>query len=116
MRLAELDDRAAAVLGVLAPLEQPVVLEVAHELARRRERQAELAREVADGARPLRGHVREHGHVPAAEARLAVDQGQELGRRPPPAVQAAQHRPHQAPELLEVSVSVAVCHITVILR
>jgi hypothetical protein len=31
-------------------------------------------------------------------------------------VQAAQHRPHQAPELLEVSVAVAVCHITVILR
>jgi hypothetical protein len=31
-------------------------------------------------------------------------------------MQAAQHRPHQAAELRQLVVTVAVCHITVIVR
>lgn len=79
VRLAELDDRPAPILGILAAPQQLVLLEVAHELARRRERQAELARQVAHGARALGGHVGEDGDVAAAEAGLPVDQAQQLG-------------------------------------
>ena len=114
--LAELDDRPPAVVRILAALEQVVVLEVAHELARRRQRQAEPAREVAHRARPLRRDVGEDRDVAAAQAGFAVDQRQQLRRRPPAAMQAAQHRPHQAAELRQLVVTVAVCHITVIVR
>jgi hypothetical protein len=80
-----------------------VILEVACQLAGGRQRETELAGELADRALALRPDLREHADVPAAERRVAAHQLEQLGGRPPPAPEAAQHAAQQAaqfPELL----------------
>ena len=72
------DHGAAAVGGVFAALQEAMLLEVPDQLARGRQRQAELARHVSNRALALVADVREDGDVPPAERRLAVHEHQEL--------------------------------------
>ena len=88
------DDRPPPVGRVLAALEQPMLLQVARQLARSGQREPELARDVADRALTLVADVGEHGHVAPAERRLAVHEREQLGRRAPPVPEA----PHDAAE------------------
>lgn len=79
-----------------------MLLEVAGQLARGGEREAELACELADRALPLRPDLREHAHVPGAERGVAAHQLEELGRGPPAAPEAAQHAAQEAPQLCKL--------------
>jgi hypothetical protein len=68
-----------------------VLLEVAGELARRGERQLELARELADAPLSLGPYLREDRDVAAAERRVALDEREQVGRRPPARPEPAHH-------------------------
>ena len=78
---------------MLAAADELVVLEVAGELARRGQAQAELLRDLADRALALGGDVREDGDVTRPERRVAVE---ELVRRVTAAAEAAQDPPQRA--------------------
>ena len=72
------DHRPPPVLGILTALDQIVVLQVAGELARSRQREVELARQLADASLALRPDLGEQGHVPPAEGRIAANELQQL--------------------------------------
>ena len=98
----QVDDGAAPVVDVLAPVHEVVRLELGRQLARGGQREAELARELADGALPLRPDVGEHRDVPPAERRLALHQLEQLRRRSPPRPEPAHHPPQQAAQLAQL--------------
>jgi hypothetical protein len=102
--LVELDDRAAAVVRILAAADEAVVLELGRQLARRGEGEAETARELPDGLSLARPDLREDGDVPAADPRRSPDEAVELGRGPPACPEAAQHLPEEAAELVQLIV------------
>lgn len=106
------DDGAAAVGRVLPAGEQPVLLELPGELARRRQRQPERARHLADRPLAFRPDVRQDGDVAARERRVARDELQQLRRRPAPRPQAAHDAAQQLPQLVPISYH----PITIILR
>jgi hypothetical protein len=58
-----------------------VVRELRRQLARRRQRQGERAREVAHRLASTAPDLREYGDVPPAERRVALDELPQLGRR-----------------------------------
>ena len=98
----QVDDGAAPVVGVLAPVDEVVGLELGRELARGGEREAELARELADGSLALGADVGEHRHVPAAERRLPVHELEQLRRGSPPGPEPAHDPPQEGPELVQL--------------
>ena len=99
----QVDDRAAPVVRVLAPVHERAVLEVAGELARGREREPELARKLPDRPLTFGSDVREHGDVPAREPRAGADQREQVVARAPALPEAA-HDPAQHPaELVELA-------------
>jgi hypothetical protein len=110
----QVDDGAAAVVCVLAAVNERAVLEVAGQLARGRERQPELARELADGALSLGADVSEHRHVPAGEPRAGADERQQVVARAPALPEAA-HDPAQHPaELVELPAVAYHCALVII--
>jgi hypothetical protein len=92
----QVDDRAPPVILVLPAVDELVVLEVACELARGRQRQAELRGDLTDRPLALRRDVGEDGDVPRAERRAAADEREQLRGRPAadpqPAEDAAQEQ------------------------
>ena len=99
---AQPDHGPPAVGRVLAPLDEAVIFEITRELARGGQRQAELAREVADRALALRSDLREHGDVPPAERRVAAHELEQLRRRPAPRPQTAHDPPQLSAQLCEL--------------
>ena len=97
----QVDDGAAAVVGVLAPVDEADVLELPRQLARGRQGQAELPGELPDRPLALRPDLGEDGDVAAREA-VAVGQGEQLVGRPPALPEAAHHPAQVAPQLLEL--------------
>ena len=85
-----------------------MLLELARELARRGQREAELARDLADRPLALGRDVGEHADVPAAERRVAVDELEELGRRPPARPEPAHHAAQQLRSSLSSSPGILV--------
>ena len=106
-----MDDGSAAVLGVLAAIDERVLLEVACDPARRGEREAELPGELADGARlvPVGGDVDEHRDVARADRRIAFEEATELRRRTPSPPEAAQHRPERPAQLFQLGIPARHC-------
>ena len=89
---------------MLAPVDERVLLEVARDAARGRQRQAEYLRQLADGRRfvLLGADVHEHRDVPRADRRVATEELPELRRRAAAAPEAAEdgaERPAQPLEL-----------------
>jgi hypothetical protein len=98
----QVDDRAAAIVSVLAPVHERAVLEVARELARGREREPELARELTDRSLALGADVGEHGDVAAREPRPGADERQQVIARPAALPEAAHDPPEHPAELIEL--------------
>jgi len=98
----EVDDGAAAVVRVLPTVDERTVLEVAGELARRREREPELARELSDRPLALGADVREHGHVAPRQPWLRADEREQVVARPTALPEAAHDSPEHAAELVEL--------------
>jgi hypothetical protein len=98
----EVDDRPAPVVDVLAAAHERPLLELTRELARSRQGEPQLARDVADGAGTLRADVRQDRDVARGQPRLAAEE-LELGAAPPPeASQDRTERLAQLPQLLLV--------------
>ena len=93
------DERAPAIVGILAALDEVVALELRRQLARSRQRQPELERELADRALAARADVGEHRDVAAAERWLAARELQELGRGAAPRPEPAGDPPEQRAQL-----------------
>ena len=87
---------------MLAPSDEAVVLELADELARGGQREAELSRDLADRPLALRGDVGEHADVAAAERRIATDELEELRCRPPARPGASHDAAQEPAELAQV--------------
>jgi hypothetical protein len=98
----QIDERAAAVVGVLTAMDEGVILEVASELACSGQRQAELGGDLAHRARPFRRDVREHGDVPPAERGFPADELQQLVRRPAALPEAAHDAAQELPQLAQL--------------
>ena len=98
----QVDQRAPSVIRILAAIDERVILEVAGELARGRQRQAELAGDLAHRARPFRRDVREDGDMPPPERRVTADQRQQLIGRAAAIAEAARDPPEQLPELAQL--------------
>ena len=79
-------------------VDQPVLLELARERRGRGEGQAELARQLADRALALAADLGEERDVAAAERR-ALDELEQLRRRPAARPEAAHHPPQLEPQL-----------------
>ncbi len=95
-------DRAAPVGWILAALHEPVQLELRGQLARCGQREPQRSGDLADRLLALGADVGEHGHMPAAELRLARDELEQLRRRPAPP-EAPQHLAKRRPELAELA-------------
>ena len=100
----EVDDGPALVLDRLVPVDEVVLLEVAREAARRRQREPHLVRQLADRARPFSPHLDQERNVTATDRRVAVQEGREVGGRSSPAPQPAQHLAQKAPKLCNLRV------------
>ncbi len=85
------NDGAAPVGGVFAALDEPVVLELAGQLARGGQGQAERRGELRDRLRALGADVGEQSDMPPAERRLAAGQRQQFAGRAPARPQTAHH-------------------------
>jgi len=116
----QVDDGAAPVVDVLAPVHEVVRLELRGQLAGSGERQAELACELTDRPLAFGADVRQHGDVPAPERRLPLDELEQLGCGPPPGPEAAHHPPQQAAQLAQLvcagPVGNSVASVIVIIR
>jgi len=77
-----------------------VILEVARQLARRREREVELARQLADAPLAVRPDLGEQGHMAPAEWWIAADELEQF-RRGAPAGPEPPH--HVAQELAQLA-------------
>jgi hypothetical protein len=96
------DDGPAPVLRVFTTLHEPVVLEVAGQLAGGRQREADRLGELRDGLRLLGPEVGEQSDVAPSEPRVPLDELQQLWRRPPPSAHGS-HDPAQGMlQLMEV--------------
>lgn len=104
-RRAEVDDRPAAVVLVLAPFEEVVIREVANQRARRRQREAHLVRDLADRHRPGGRDMGQDGDV----ARAEMDVELEVGAPVPP--KAPEHGPEHSPELRQLFLA---CHVIIV--
>jgi hypothetical protein len=91
-----------------------VLLEIPRQLAGGREREAELAGELADRPLALRADLREHGHVPATERRVAAHEVEQLGSRTPARPQSAHHPSQQCAQLAQL-VRLGYHRVTIIL-
>lgn len=87
---------------MLAPSHEAVVLELADELARGGQREAELTRDLADRPLAFGGDVGEHADVAAAERWIAADELEELRRRPPARPGASDDAAQEPAELAQV--------------
>lgn len=83
--------RPAAIGRILAANDEPPLLELAGELARRRQAEPERLGELAHAALVLDADPGEQADVPAAEPRLALGRGSEPEGWPPPPPEPAQH-------------------------
>ena len=99
---------------MLAAAHEREVRELARQLARRGQRQAERLGDLTDGGGLLVGDVREDGEVAGPEpvvAELYVEVG------PAPAPEAAEDRPEQLPKLPEVSFALSnSCHMVKVIE
>ena len=77
-------------------------LELGRQLAGCGQREAELARQVADRALALGADMRKHGDVPAAQLGLTLHELEQLRRRAPPGPEPAHHPPQQAAQLAQL--------------
>lgn len=110
---AEGDHGAPPVLGILPPFDEAVVFQVARQLARRWEREVELARQLADAALSLGSDLREQPHVSPTERRLAAHQLQQLRCRAPPCPEPAHHAAEEAAQFLQLLL-ISYHHVTII--
>ncbi len=101
-RRVEADDGAPPVLRVLAPADEARVLELADELAGRREREAQIACHLADRPFALGRNVGEDADVPPAEAWCAGDEAEQFHRGTPPRPDAAHHPAKRVAKLDEI--------------
>src|SRR5262249_30875905 len=108
----QVDDRPATVVHVLAPVDERGVFEVAGELARGREGQSELACELADRTLALAADLREHGHVPARQPRVASHQRLQVVAGSPPLPEPSRDAGQQPAELTKPAVSY---HLTLVI-
>lgn len=108
----QVDDGSAPVVRVLAPVDERGVLEVAGQLARGRERQSELARELADRALALAADLREHGHVPAGQPWIAPHQRQQVVAGATPLPEPSRDPAQQPAELTKPAVGY---HLTLVI-
>ena len=106
-RLVELEHGPATVGRILAPPDEPVPLQLGRQLARRGQREAEGAREAADGLALRRRDVAERGDVPATELRVAAHELGELRRRAASRPEPPQHLPEAPVELAQLVVGPA---------
>jgi len=81
----------AAVGRVLAADDEPSLLEVADQLARRRQAETDCLGELAHAALALDADLREQADVPAPEPRFALARRHEAERRSAPTPEPAQH-------------------------
>ena len=100
----EVDERAPAVGRVLAPLDEAVVLEVARQLARGRQRETGGLGDVSHCLRTLRADVREDAHVAATERRVARHELEQLRCRAPSRPEPAHHPPQLRSQFAQVVV------------
>jgi len=77
-------------------------LELGRQLARGRQRQPELLRELAHRPLALGPDLCEHGDVPPREPGLALDDREEVVARPPTLPEPAHDPPEVAPQLVEL--------------
>ena len=87
------------------------LLELPRQLARGRQRQPELLRELADRALPLGADLGEHRDVPAREPAVAVDDGQQVVARAAPLPEPAHHAAQAAAQLVQLVVLLTI-HIS----
>ncbi len=87
---------------MLAAADQAELFEVARQLARRRQRQPELVRQLADRPLPLGADLREDGDVPPGEPDVAVGDGEQVVARPAPLPEPAHHAAQVAAELVQL--------------
>ena len=99
----QVDDRPPAVVRVLPPVHEGAVLEVAGELARGREREPELARELTDRPLSLGADVCERGDVAAREPRAGADEREQVVARAAALPEAARDPAQHAAELVELA-------------
>jgi hypothetical protein len=90
-RGGECDDRSPPVCRIFAPLDEVVLLELACELARGRQRKSELLCEVADASLALRADLREDCDVAPTKPRPAADECEQVGRGAAARPEAAHH-------------------------
>ncbi len=88
---------------MLAPVEEAAILELARQLARRRQREAELLRQLADRALALGADVREHRDVSPRQRRPRAGGLEQVVARSPPLPQPAHDAAQQAAQLAELA-------------
>ena len=81
-----------------------MLLEVARQLARGREGEVELARQLTDAPLAVRPDLCQQAHVPAAEGRIAAHELQELRRGAAPGPEPAHHPAQEAAQFRELIV------------
>ncbi len=101
---------------MLAPVDEPVILQLAHELARGGQREAELAGDLAHRPLAFRRDVGEHADMAPAERWVAADELEQLGRRPSARPGAAHDAPQQLPELDEVVGAGKIRHVVKVIE
>jgi hypothetical protein len=110
----QVDDRPAAVVRVLAPVDEGAVLEVAGELARGGQREPELAGELTDRPLSLGADVREHGDVAAREPWAGADEREQIVARAAALPQAADDPAQHPAELVELAAVGYHCALVII--
>ena len=81
-----------------------MILEVARELARRREREVELPRQLTDAPLPVRPDLRQQAYMPPAEGRIAAHELQELRRGAAAGPGPPHHPPQEAAQFRQLLV------------
>ena len=99
----QVDHRPAPVVDVLAAADEAELFEVARQLARRRQRQSELVRQLADRPLPLAADLGEDGDVPPGQAPVAVGDGEQVVARAAPLPEPAHHAAQVAAELVQLA-------------
>ena len=88
-----------------------VIFELSDELARRGQREAELAGDLADRPLAFGGDVRQHTDMAAAERRVAADELEQLGCRASARPRAPHDAAQELPELAQVVTAGNIRHV-----
>ena len=87
---------------MLPAINELVVLEVTGQLARRRQREAELASDLPDGPLALRADVGEHGDVASRQRWFPAHEREQILTRPAPVPEAPHHVAQEPAELRQL--------------